>query len=332
MAWAFLLLIASFALLLTGAVLFTNAIEWAGARLNLGAGAVGSILAALATALPESVIPVVAIISGESSGDVAVGAIIGAPFLLATLALALVAACVFGFRRRREHGRELSLDRGATRRDLTVFLPFFAVALVLGLMGPQWLHYVAAAVFLTAYVLYARRVIASGGGADTDEELAPLYFDPTKRDDPHNREVVLQVLAALAAIIGGAELFVTEVESIATAYGVAALVLALLLAPLATELPEQINSVLWVRRGKDPLALGNITGAMVFQSMLPVSVGFIFLPWKLQGAAAVAACCALGGAALALLLVQLRARFSAFPALAWIALYAGTLGYVISTA
>jgi cation:H+ antiporter len=38
--------------------------------------------------------------------------------------------------------------------------------------------------------------------------------------------------------------------------------------------------VLWVGRGKDTLAMGNISGAMVFQSTFPVSLGLIFLNWR----------------------------------------------------
>ena len=84
-------LLASFAVILAGALLFTNAIEWAGHRLGLGEGATGSVLAAVGTAMPETLIPIVALIGGgEGSEDVAIGAIIGAPFLLATIAMALV--------------------------------------------------------------------------------------------------------------------------------------------------------------------------------------------------------------------------------------------------
>ncbi|HNC05350.1 MAG TPA: hypothetical protein PLS38_03490, partial [Solirubrobacterales bacterium] len=60
----YLLLLFSFAIILTGALLFTNAIEWLGHKLNLGEGAVGSILAAVGTAMPETLIPIVAIIGG----------------------------------------------------------------------------------------------------------------------------------------------------------------------------------------------------------------------------------------------------------------------------
>jgi cation:H+ antiporter len=324
-----LLLAGSFVLLLAGAVVFTNAIEWAGQRLDLGSGAVGSILAAVATALPESIIPVVAIISGEETGQIAIGAIIGAPFLLGTLAMVLVGISALGFRARREQDTELRLDRETTRRDLIIFLVFFGIAVLLGLGAPPLVRYLAAAVFLISYGLYAWRSIARGGSADDAEDPGSLFFDPSKQNPPSNPQIVVQVLVGLGLIIGGAQLFVTEVEEIAHSYGVPALVLALILAPLATELPEKVNSVLWVRQGKDALALGNITGAMVFQSMIPVSVGLVFLDWKLSPPAMVAAVCALAGGALCLLLVQRGSRFRAPAVFGWAALYAGTVGYVL---
>jgi cation:H+ antiporter len=100
------LLVASFAVILAGALLFTNAVEWLGHRLTLGEGATGSLLAAVGTAMPETLIPIVALIGGaEGSGDVAIGAIVGAPFLLATIAMMLVGLSALAYRRRRPQGR-----------------------------------------------------------------------------------------------------------------------------------------------------------------------------------------------------------------------------------
>ena len=75
--------------------------------------------------------------------------------------------------------------------------------------------------------------------------------------------------------------------------------LSLVLAPLATEMPEKANSVLWVRRGKDALALGNITGAMTFQASIPVALGLVFTTWELDAHALTAAVIGLLGGALA---------------------------------
>ncbi len=93
--------------------------------------------------------------------------------------------------------------------------------------------------------------------------------------------MILQVSVALVAIIFGAQLFVEELTNISEALGVPALVISLLITPVATELPEKFNSVMWMGRKKDTLALGNITGAMVFQSTFPVAIGLVFTDWVL---------------------------------------------------
>jgi cation:H+ antiporter len=55
--------------------------------------------------------------------------------------------------------------------------------------------------------------------------------------------------------------------------------LSLLVIPIATELPEKVNSILWIRKGKDTLAFGNITGAMVFQGTLLPAIGIMLTDW-----------------------------------------------------
>ncbi len=327
-----MLLLISFVLLLGGAVLFTNAVEWAGSRLNLGSGAVGSILAAVATALPESTVPVVAILTGGAGGEIAIGSILGAPFLLATLAMMLVGLAALGFSGRREQGRELVLHRKTTRRDLSVFLVVFAIAVLLGIVGPKWAKIAAAVVFVVAYGVYVWLSIRGGGQAAEEEKLAALYFDPSKRTPPKNYQIIAQTLAGLAAIVGGAELFVTEIEHIAQTFGVSALVLALVIAPLATELPEKANSFIWVRGGKDALALGNITGAMVFQSMLPVAVGMAFTPWDFSTAAIVPSVAALAGGVLAIVTLSTSNRYPIPQVCVWAGLYAAAIIYIVLSA
>ena len=132
------LLLVSFAVILAGALVFTNAVEWLGHRLDMGEGATGSILAAVGTAMPETLIPVVAIIGGgEGSEDVAIGAIIGAPFLLATLAMALVGTSAFIFHRRRSQGLALKAHIPTLDRDLLFFIVFFGIGLIAGALLPN---------------------------------------------------------------------------------------------------------------------------------------------------------------------------------------------------
>ncbi len=329
----FALLIASFAVILAGALLFTNAVEWLGHRLAIGEGAVGSLLAAVGTAMPETLIPIVAIIGGgEGSEDVAVGAIIGAPLLLATIAMALVGLGAVLYRRRRETGLRLDVHFPTLERDLAFFMGCFLVGLLLGLGAPPAVQIPAAVLLVVAYAVYARWTLRHSGDVEEAEELRPLVLDATRGDPPTMGLVVLQLLVALGAIVGGAHIFVEQVLHFADSVGLEPLVLSLVLAPFATELPEKANSFFWVREGKDSLALGNITGALVFQSTLPMAVGLAFTSWELDTYSILAGCLALAGGLVAIVTLQVRRRFSA-PAIAlWAALYAAFVVYVISTA
>ena len=327
------LLPASFAILLAGALLFTNAIEWFGSMVRLGQGAVGSLLAAVATALPESLIPIVAIVGAEpGSEDVAVGAIIGAPLLLATIAMALVGLAAVLYRGRRPQGLSLDVHFPTLQRDLVVFLGCFLVALLLGLGASRPVQIVGAVALFGAYGFYVARTLRESGEVESEEELRPLILDTTRSDPPSMTTVVVQLLVALGAIVGGAHIFVEQVLHIADSAGLEPLVLSLVLAPFATELPEKANSFFWVRDGKDSLALGNITGAMVFQSTLPVSIGLAFTPWELDSYSIVAGALALTGGLVAIVTLQIRRRFSGRAIALWAGLYAAFVVYVVVAA
>jgi cation:H+ antiporter len=319
-------MLAAFVLIVGGAIGFTNAVEWLGQRLNLGQGAVGALLAAVGTALPESIIPVVALLSGGGSEEgvqVAIGAIIGAPFVLGTLAMLVIGASALAFRGRRSQGSDLETDTVSTRRDLIAFLTLFPIGILIGALDTSVVAQIAAAVLLLAgYGVYTWQTLEHGGDASDDDELAPLYFDTSKDDPPSTAQIVLQFVVSLAAIVGGAELFVGAVESIAESLGVAPLVLSLVLAPLATELPEKANSILWVRDGKDTLAVGNVTGAMAFQATIPVAFGLVATGWELEPEAIVAAIIAVAGGAIALYVLPERS-VGRLPTLAWAALFIG---------
>ncbi len=280
------LLAIAFVVILVGAELFTNGIEWFGRKLNLAQGAVGSVLAAVGTALPETMIPLIAIgfgDGGQATDDVGVGAILGAPFMLSTLAMFVTGVGVLFWRRRRLTGTRMVVDTVVLVHDIRYFLVAYALAIATAFLPPDMgsLRIVVAVVLVGIYAWYVKGHF-DAEAEDHEDELAPLRFHrvdrPGHRADPGTprlRVVSLQVLFALACIIGGAYLFVGAVERVAEALGVSELLLALVIAPIATELPEKFNSLIWVRQGKDTLAMGNITGAMVFQSAIPTVVALV---------------------------------------------------------
>jgi cation:H+ antiporter len=322
------LLLVSFAVILAGALLFTNAVEWLGHRLGLGEGAVGSVLAAVGTAMPETLIAIVALLGAKQGGDqVAIGAIVGAPFLLATLAMGLVGLFAYLYRDRRAQGLELRAHGPTLERDLLFFLAFFALSLALAWGAPAALRVPVGILVLLAYPLYIRRTLKQGGEVQDHGTLAPLVFE--RRMSPGLLLCSIQLLVGLGAMVAGAHLFVEELLEIAGDLGIEAVVLALILAPLATELPEKVNSFFWVREGKDALALGNITGAMVFQSTVPFGIGLLFTDWALSANAALSVALGLVGGILAYEALHRRGRFELGAVLGWFGLYTAFIAVVV---
>ena len=276
---AFLLIVALL-VILAGCELFCNGVEWFGRKLNLGEGAVGSVLAAVGTALPETVIPIIAIIFGtkEAGKEIGIGAILGAPFMLSTLAMFVCGVSIIIFSWMKKRTRKIRFNKVIMGRDLSFFLCAYAVAVAVGIVNIGPFRYGVAGLLLITYGFYVRATMKSEG--DLEGECRSLYFHRTA-ESPQLKLVILQITVSLIAIVYGADLFVNELTKASKALGVPALIISLLVTPFATELPEKFNSVSWMGRRKDTLALGNITGAMVFQSMIPVAVGMIFTDWRL---------------------------------------------------
>ncbi len=291
-------LLVALVIILLGAELFTNGIEWFGHKLNLAEGAVGSVLAAVGTALPETMIPLVAILTATGATDAAhhigVGAILGAPFMLATLAMFVTGLGIIFWAKRRASGRAMKVDPRVLFMDIKYFFVAFGIAVAAAFVPVElgFLRYVAVIALLGIYAWYVKSHFEADPDVDA-ADLAPLRFRRVDvahhrrmPDVPRLRLVALQVLAALAMIIGGAVVFVDAVEHISESLGLPAILLALVVAPIATELPEKFNSLIWVRNGKDTLAMGNITGAMVFQSCIPTTIGILLASdaWSLNNA------------------------------------------------
>lgn len=329
--------VGSLLVILVAAELFTNGVEWLGFRLGLGESAVGSLLAAVGTALPETLIPIVSIllVGGAEGHAVGVGAILGAPFMLSTLAIAMVGVSALAFRSRRRETRAgvetgVLFNGRALRQDLRFFLFSYGLAVAAALAGSDLLKTAVAALLIPIYVFYVYRVVAAGGEV-AGEELDSLYFDVLPfLGTGHPFLISAQVLASLVAIVLGAHFFVDVISDVARNFGADPLVVSLLVAPVATELPEKMNSVIWIARGKDHLAMGNITGAMVFQSTFPVLVGVLFTSWTLEAHAAASAVLALLSG-IALYLYSLRYRHPA-PMVAMALVYAGYVAYVLTLA
>ena len=281
-----ILLIAMLFAIVGSCVVFTNAIEHLGKACNLNEGAVGSILAAIGTALPETIVPLVAIFGAylsktsiSTGQDIGIGAILGSPFLLSTLAMFVTGAAVLVFSGMKIRAVSMKTDYKIVFRDLRFFIISYSVAILAGFVGNYPVKCLIAAFLLTYYLIYVFRTINRSlceieGGCELEE----LYFQRIFKK--YNLFVIgFQIILAISALVYFSHVFVLQITYFSHVFHLNPLILSLFLAPVATELPEMFNSVIWSKSAKDTLALGNITGAMVFQSCIPTSIGILLTPW-----------------------------------------------------
>jgi cation:H+ antiporter len=298
-----LLFLVSVAVTLGACTLFTNAIEWVGKRFNLSEGAVGGVLAAIGTTLPETSIPIIAIFFGDSRAEVEVGlgAILGAPFMLSTLVIPILAMLLVVYAGLGKRTAVFQLKYRDVKGDLIFFVVAYSVALACVFIPSRLVHAVAAVGLIGLYLYYVKLKFSETDEGGDESGVDPLYFS-RKSAVPSFGLIGLQGVLGLAGLALGAHLFVVSAETIAGALSISPLILALLVAPLATELPEMSNSFLWLYRKKDRLAVGNVTGAMVFQGTIPVSIGLVGTEWALAPTALITMVLAV--AAASFLLVQ----------------------------
>jgi cation:H+ antiporter len=273
-------------IILVASELFTNALEHFGQKIGISAGMTGSIFAAIATALPETSVPIIALVAGTAdklvNQEISVGAILGAPLMLSTLSTFVMALSVI--KKRGIRGR-ITPEKTGFVRDLDFFLmAFFLAAIAMYVpLEPIYLRTGISLILIGIYISYlvltcisSKALVKNGHGVKPED---PMIL--TKIGFKNNTVTLLiQLVFALVLLLFGAKGFIDGVENISKGLHVSALLLSLLIIPLATELPEKVNSVLWLRKNKDTLGFGNITGAMVFQGTLLPALGILLTPWQ----------------------------------------------------
>lgn len=291
MVLTFVLLIAAAGIIYFSCETFVNGVEWLGSKLNLTQTATGTILAAFGTALPESVVTLVAVAFGTTPAakEVGVGAAIGGPLALSTVAYAVVGFALLAAAKRlgQARSRQVDVNTRQLRRDQLWFLAIFVVKIGLGLAVFQFKPLLGIA-FLAAYAVYCWRELTADGDGAAHEELEPLMLRP-RSPNPAMGWVVLQTVGALVVIFAASHLFVTQIEAVGPWLGLSPQLSAVLFSPIATELPEIMNAMIWVRQGKERLALANISGAMMIQATIPTAFGLFFTPWHLASPSVLAA-------------------------------------------
>jgi cation:H+ antiporter len=286
MTLSFFQLAISLVIILIASEIFTNALEHLGERLKISEGVTGSLFAAIGTALPETMVPILALVAGTSAANVneeiGVGAILGAPLMLSTLSIFLMALAVV---RRRGINGSITPEPTGFIRDTRFFLMAFVLAAIalfipvemkIARMGVSVLLVLLYVTYIVKTLHASKKLVAEGNGTAADNVMFLSRVGlPTTLFT-----IILQTLIGLGVLVAGALGFIDGVAAVSEKLGISVLLLSLIIIPIATELPEKVNSILWIRKGKDTLALGNITGAMVFQGTILPAIGILLTPWQ----------------------------------------------------
>ncbi len=265
--------------------IFTNAVENLGCSLKIGSSAVGSIFAAIGTALPETIVPLVAIIGTYLTGgdlntgsSIGIGAILGSSFLITTLAMFFSGITATYYFKRGKRGSEILIDTKSYLRDIRYFVISYMIAVFSIFIKSYCLKCLAGIFLICYYVLYAIRSIIKAKGLE-DNEADTLILCRICKTKLCMALIILQLIISFILLIVVSHFFISEIKYLADAFKISPLILSILISPVATELPEIINSSIWIKNKKDNLAISNLTGAIVFQSTIPMSIGMLMTPW-----------------------------------------------------
>src|ERR1700736_529211 len=190
---------------------FVNGIEWFGRKAGISQNAVGTVLAAFGTALPESVVTFVAVAFGHDAAakDIGVGAALGGPLVLATVAYPIVGIMLLITRSQPPH-RPIELNRRRLGRDQGWFLLIFAFKIALGFLAfaiKPWLGWL----FLAAYIAYTYSEMRHEGDAP-EGELEPLKFQ--RAGDPSWTMTALQTVLSVVVIFVASRVFVGQLGAV----------------------------------------------------------------------------------------------------------------------
>jgi cation:H+ antiporter len=244
------------AVLLAAARFFTVSAERIGLALGMSPFAVGVLIVSAGTSLPELVSSVIAVHRGTS--EIVVGNVLGSNLSNLMLVMGVVAIAA---------PRQIRLGEQYILIDLHFLL---GSAFLLGLSLKDGMITRPEAAFLLAgygvYLLY----LMKEGRTDQDLTLGVDGAPRSTRRFPWRDTGVLAVTGVLIYL--GARFVVGSLESIAGRLDIAPSIIAVTVLSVGTTLPEMVVSASAARAGKADVAVGNILGSCVFNSLVVAGV------------------------------------------------------------
>lgn len=232
---------------------------------------IGMTIVGIGTSLPELFVSTTAALNGQI--DMAVGNVLGSNITNILLILG-VAALIHPLAARSE----------VLRRELPLML---AVTVLCGFVLMDGtlsrldgvLLLAAAAVFILLMLKIARLAQREGSDSLTVEQIAELPQDSS------NTVAILWLVLAFIILPLSSKMVVDNATVIAHYFGMSELVVGLTVIAIGTSLPELATSIAGALKGEDDMAIGNIIGSNIFNTVIVLGVPALLSPGTVDGAA-----------------------------------------------
>ena len=256
-----LFIIAGVFLVLWGADRMTDGAVSIAQRLNIPRIVIGLTIVAMGTSMPEFCVSLVSALKGTP--DLAVGNVVGSN-IFNVLLIVGVAALV----------APMIISRSTVKKDIpwAVFSAIILSAMCLD-HDISRIDALILTIGIIAFMIYTLR--AAKKGEVEQEEGEKKDYKPIV--------AVGLVLLGMACLIFGSNLFVDAATKVAQELHVSEGVIGLTIVAGGTSLPELATSVVAARKGQSAIAIGNVIGSNVFNTLMIVGVTGLICPMQIEG-------------------------------------------------
>ena len=257
--------IAGIVLVILGADWLTKGASALARRFKISELVIGLTIVALGTSLPELVISTGAALKGSSG--IALGNVIGSNIFNGLLILG-IAALITPIRfNARMLTRELPFNLLAS-----VVLLLVSGSMLVGGAPGEYITRYSGMLLLCFLAVFIRYTFSIAGDDGDEEEIAPMSVG----------KVLLFIVAGLAALIFGGNIFVDGATEVARAFGVSEAVIGITIVSAGSSLPELAVSVSAARKGNVGIALGNVLGSNILNIFFILGVSSSITPIALD--------------------------------------------------
>ncbi len=256
-----LFIIAGVFLVLWGADRMTDGAVSIAQRLNIPQIVIGLTIVAMGTSMPEFCVSLVSALKGTP--DLAVGNVVGSN-IFNVLLIVGVAALV----------APMIISRSTVKKDIpwAVFSAIILSAMCLD-HDISRIDALILTIGIIAFMIYTLRAAKKGEveqGEGEKKDYKPIV-------------AVGLVLLGMACLIFGSNLFVDAATKVAQELHVSEGIIGLTIVAGGTSLPELATSVVAARKGQSAIAIGNVIGSNVFNTLMIVGVTGLICPMQIEG-------------------------------------------------